>query len=73
MNRTRWHLPLLSALVLSLCLSAKAQSLYQQFLHPPDDARVMMRWWWFGPAVENNEIERELHAMKDGGIGGVEI
>ncbi len=73
MNRTRWHLPLLSALVLSLCLSAKAQALYQQFLHPPDDARVMMRWWWFGPAVENNEIERELHAMKDGGIGGVEI
>jgi hypothetical protein len=33
----------------------------------------MMRWWWFGPAVEKPELERELRAMKDGGIGGVEI
>jgi len=32
-----------------------------------------MRWWWFGPAVEKPELERELRAMKDGGIGGVEI
>lgn len=73
MSRTRWHLPLLSVLALSFCLSAKAQSLYQQFLHPPDDARIMMRWWWFGPAVEDNELERELRVMKEGGIGGVEI
>ena len=33
----------------------------------------MMRWWWFGPAVEKPELERELRAMKEGGIGGVEI
>ena len=32
-----------------------------------------MRWWWFGPAVEKPELERELRTMKDGGIGGVEI
>ena len=32
-----------------------------------------MRWWWFGPAVEKPELERELRAMKEGGIGGVEI
>jgi hypothetical protein len=32
-----------------------------------------MRWWWFGPAVEKRELARELRAMKDGGIGGVEI
>jgi hypothetical protein len=32
-----------------------------------------MRWWWFGPAVEKNELARELRAMKAGGIGGVEI
>lgn len=40
---------------------------------PPGDARPMMRWWWFGPAVEPDELERELQTMKAGGIGGVEI
>ncbi len=33
----------------------------------------MMRWWWFGPAVERNELAREMRTMKAGGIGGVEI
>lgn len=33
----------------------------------------MMRWWWFGPAVEAGELARELRTMKAGGIGGVEI
>lgn len=33
----------------------------------------MMRWWWFGPAVEKNELARELRTMKAGGIGGVEV
>jgi hypothetical protein len=32
----------------------------------------MMRWWWFGPAVTRAELEREMRAMKDGGIGGFE-
>src|SRR6185369_16614035 len=43
------------------------------FAHPPDDSRIMMRWWWFGPAVTKAEIERELRVMKEGGIGGVEV
>jgi hypothetical protein len=47
--------------------------LYAGFERPPDDARIMMRWWWFGPAVQKGELERELLAMKKGGIGGVEI
>ncbi len=45
----------------------------QLFQNPPDDARMMVRWWWFGPAVTEAEIARELHAMKAAGIGGVEI
>src|ERR1700722_9981135 len=43
------------------------------FATPPDDSKPMMRWWWFGPAVEKTELARELRAMKAGGIGGVEI
>ena len=33
----------------------------------------MMRWWWFGPSVTHAELEREMRAMKAGGVGGVEI
>ncbi|MBV9182219.1 MAG: glycoside hydrolase, partial [Acidobacteria bacterium] len=43
------------------------------FEHPPPECRIMMRWWWFGPAVSKPELERELRAMKDAGIGGVEL
>ncbi len=32
-----------------------------------------MRWWWFGPAIEKPELQRELAQMKAAGIGGVEI
>jgi hypothetical protein len=47
--------------------------LRRDFQHPPGDARIMVRWWWFGPAVSNPEIEREMRLMKDGGIGGFEV
>ncbi len=47
--------------------------LHRTFENPPADARIMMRWWWFGPAVEKSEIARELSVMKAAGIGGVEI
>ena len=47
--------------------------LRQTFLNPPDDARVMMRWWWFGSAVTKPELEREMKVMKEGGIGGFEV
>ena len=40
---------------------------------PPDDARPLVRWWWFGPSVVKPQLERELNAMKAGGCGGVEI
>ena len=48
-------------------------ALKQRFETPPDDSRIMMRWWWFGPSVTNAQLARELAAMKEAGIGGVEI
>jgi hypothetical protein len=47
--------------------------LEKSFANPPDDCRIMMRWWWFGPAVTKAELQRELEQMKAEGIGGVEI
>src|SRR2546426_11239234 len=55
---------------------ARAQSiteLQRGFEQPPDDAKIMMRWWWFGPAVTKSELEREMRLMKAGGIGGFEV
>jgi len=48
-------------------------NLEESFAKPPDDCRIMMRWWWFGPAVTKPELQRELEQMKAEGIGGVEI
>src|SRR5258708_5538894 len=64
------------ALLTLLAVSGFSQtlsSLRRNFETPPDDARIMMRWWWFGAAVSKPELERELRAMKEGGIGGVEV
>jgi hypothetical protein len=45
----------------------------RSFANPPDDSRIMMRWWWFGPTVNKAELEREMKLMKEGGIGGFEV
>jgi hypothetical protein len=47
--------------------------LHRRFENPPPDARPMMRWWWFGPAVTKPELKKELETMRGAGIGGVEI
>ena len=52
---------------------ATVADLRTSFAKPPDDARMMVRWWWFGPAVTKPELERELRSMKEGGIGGFEV
>jgi hypothetical protein len=49
------------------------QSLQKTFQNQPADARPIMRWWWFGPAVTKPELQTELETMQKAGIGGVEI
>jgi hypothetical protein len=67
------------ALVAATCSAASSQAdagiadLHRQFANPPDSSRIMMRWWWFGPAATKPEITREMEQMKAAGIGGVEI
>ncbi|HEV2689965.1 MAG TPA: glycosyl hydrolase [Bryobacteraceae bacterium] len=64
-------------LAISLAMAAadpkNLADLKRDFQNPPDDARIMMRWWWFGPAVTQPELEREMRLMKEGGIGGFEV
>jgi hypothetical protein len=79
-NRYTPFLPII-LLVSSLLASNRAwtqtaqsiSELHRSFADPPDSSRIMMRWWWFGPAATDVEITRELEQMKAAGIGGVEI
>ena len=52
---------------------AQKDNLKLQFQQPPADSRPMVRWWWFGTAVEKPELLRELQQMKANGIGGAEL
>src|SRR5271163_2189270 len=65
---------LLGALATPLLQAQTAiAQLKTRFEHPADESRPMMRWWWFGVAVEKPEIRRELEQMKADGIGGAEL
>ncbi len=44
-----------------------------QFAQPDPRYRPFVRWWWNGDRVKPDELIRELHVMKEAGIGGVEI
>ena len=43
------------------------------FDEPAIEDRPFVRWWWNGNRIEDGELVRELHLLKDAGIGGVEI
>ncbi len=43
------------------------------FTDPPQAAKPMTRWWWFGGAVTPAEITRELGFMQQAGLRGAEI
>jgi len=57
----------------ALLHAGPAADLRKSFQNPPDDSRIMMRWWWFGPGVTKAELEKEMSMMKIGGIGGFEV
>jgi hypothetical protein len=52
---------------------ATVDDVRRQFRNPPPEGRPMMRWWWFGPSIERDEIDRELNAMAAAGLGGAEV
>lgn len=54
-------------------VAAPIDDVQRSFQNPPDNSKIMMRWWWFGPAVTKAQLEREMRLMKEGGIGGFEV
>src|SRR2546425_312014 len=40
--------------------SANVVEVQRLFAQPPDDSRILMRWWWFGPSVTTGELEAEM-------------
>lgn len=43
------------------------------FADPGPEHAVGVYWWWFGPAQTKDEVDRELHVMKEARIGRVLI
>ena len=41
--------------------------------NPPAEAKGWTRWWWYGCAVDKEEIAHELSEMAKAGMGGAEI
>ncbi|MGA2889179.1 MAG: glycosyl hydrolase [Terracidiphilus sp.] len=68
-----WVAALLGLFATAVTAQIHEIDLHQGFLNPPLQARPMMRWWWFGPAIEQPELKKELETMRAAGIGGVEI
>ena len=51
----------------------KRGDVYQLFNAPDSKHHPFVRWWWNGDKIEKDELIRELHLLKEAGIGGVEI
>jgi len=48
------------------------EQLYEQFQNTGLQYHPFVRWWWNGDKVDADELVRELHLLKEAGIGGVE-
>ena len=57
----------------TLADSSRPPAGYRPKKAPGPTWRPWVRWWWNGDKVEASEIVRELHVLKEAGIGGVEI
>src|SRR5271169_5743100 len=54
-------------------LAQSANKIKQDFQNPPKQYRPMVRWWWPGADVSDDEIRREIGLLDAAGFGGAEI
>lgn len=67
------QIPAIGNPIFSESKSIKSTNLYSTFKNPDLSYHPFVRWWWNGDKIEKDELIRELHLLKDAGIGGVEI
>src|SRR5688572_20583546 len=66
-------------LVLLFCISCSHEretnvaDLKDGFENPPRGARAKVYWWWLNGYVDSVRVKEELKAIKDAGLGGVDI
>src|SRR5580698_5335255 len=48
-------------------------SIRRQFQLPPKKYRPLVRWWWPGNDVTDEELRREVEVLDTAGFGGAEI
>ena len=61
---------LLSAMALAISALASAQSLYDGFKNPPQEARPRVWWHWMNGNITKDGIRKDLEWMHRVGIGG---
>ncbi|GHV48896.1 hypothetical protein FACS1894181_05970 [Bacteroidia bacterium] len=66
-------LPSWAAKAYPVNVSGNGAEPYEIFKNPASNYRPFVRWWWNGDKVQPKELIRELHLLKEAGIGGVEI
>ena len=66
-----------AVLLLFACETPKTDDglaeLRQGFQNPPVKARAKVYWWWLNGYVDSVRLKTELRAIKDAGLGGVDI
>lgn len=70
---TMGSVPVVGKESLPILPATPEKELFQIFRNPDSKYRPFVRWWWNGDKIEANELIRELHLLKEAGIGGVEI
>ena len=68
------YLIAMSMLLASVCVNAATTSqLKKDFVDPPDIRKPYVMWYWMGGNISKEGVKADLDAMKEAGIGGVQI
>lgn len=61
----------LLAVLLIVCHCTNAQTIEEDFIHPPEEAKPLMIWQWMDGLISKEGITADLEAYKKAGIGEI--